>query len=398
MRDLNGAIFNTELNALCRKYFIKGPVEPTKNEILEFPKKYNEIKSSLFESFILHKEVNFKIEGENIPLCLLVNEIGLRGIEELIDDNALSFTLWEPMILHLVDKLDGVTPIAAGRYNNGPYVDPEESINLGLGFMRSPLKKGEVRTLTRKIRDLYVFVPKGLEHDCVSLTMSALESGKLQSLGLQAQDRNKSHLSAIEKNTLTSYASDLLSYKYLIHKHASTSPTSNVQLLLNDSIGKSLTLPKEEIFSSILKLENFPDIKSSFNTMGLPMDELIRVRKSKNSKKFRKWLSTLNSISDPVEAQRYYLESIQNPKGIFDSFLGKSTKSVAMMILGAYVGAQVDTNIGPYVGALSSKIAGPITDYILDMADEYLLSELTKGWTPKIFINDIKQLNFKYSI
>lgn len=128
------------------------------------------------------------------------------------------------------------------------------------------------------------------------------------------------------------------------------------------------------------------------------MDELMRVRKSKNSKKFRKWLSSLNSISDPVEAQRYYLESIQNPKGIFDSFFGKSTKSVAMMILGAYVGAQVDANIGPYVGALSSQIAGPITDYMLDMADEYLLSELIKGWTPKIFIDDIKQLNFKYSI
>lgn len=398
MRDLNGAIFNTELNDLCRKYLIKGPVELTHNETLEFPKKYNEIKSSIFESFILNKEINFKIEGENIPLCVLVNEIGLRGIEELIDDNALSFTLWEPMIFHMTDKIDGLIPIAAGRYNSGPYVDPEESINLGLGFMRSPLKKGEIRSLTRKIRDLYLFVPKGIENDCVSITMSALESGKLESLGLPAQDKINNNLSAEEKNTLSKCASDLLSYKYLVRKHASASPTSNVQILLNDSIKKPLAMSKENIFSAILKLEDFPDIKASFQSMGLPMDELIRVRKNKNSKKFRKWLNTFNSISDPIEAQRYYLESIQNPKGLFDSFLGKSTKSIAMMILGAYVGAQVDTSIGPYVGALGSKVAGPITDYILDMADEYLLAELTKGWTPKIFIDDIKQLSFKYSV
>ncbi|CAA0242133.1 MULTISPECIES: hypothetical protein [Klebsiella] len=398
MRDLNGAVFNTELNDLCRKYFIKGPIEPTKNEVLEFPTKYNEIKSCLFESFILNKEINFKVEGENIPLCVLVNEIGLRGIEELIDDNALSFTLWEPMIVHMVDKLDGITPIAAGRYSNGPYVDPEESVNLGLGFMRSPLRKGEVRALTRKIRDLYLFVPKGIEHDCVSITMSALESGKLKSLGLSAPVKPNDHLSREDKITLTKCASDLLSYKYLIRKHASASPTSNVQILLNNTIGKSTVMSKENIFSAILKLEDFPDIQSSFKSMGLPMDELIRVRKSKNSKKFRKWLDTLHSISDPIEAQRYYLESTQNPKGIFDSFFGKSTKSIAMMILGAYAGAQVDASIGPYVGALGSKVAGPITDYILDMADEYLFSELTKGWTPKIFINDIKQLSFKYSV
>lgn len=398
MRDLNGAVFNTELNDLCRKYFIKGPVEPTKNEVFEFPNKYNEIKSCLFESFILNKEVNFKVEGENIPLCVLVNEIGLRGIEELIDDNALSFTLWEPMILQMVDKLDGITPIAAGRYSNGPYVDPEESISLGLGFMRSPLKKGEIRLLTKKIRDLYLFVPKGIEHDCVSVTISALESGKLKSLGLSASDKPHDQLSREDKNILTTCASDLLSYKYLIRKHASTSPTSNVKILLNDTISKSTAMSKEDIFSAILKLENFPDIQSSFKAMGFPMDELLRVRKSKNSKKFRKWLDTLNSISDPIEAHRYYLESIQNPKGLFDSFFGKSTKSIAMMILGAYAGAQVDTSIGPYVGALGSQVAGPITDYVLDMADEYLLSELTKGWTPKIFINDMKQLNFKYSV
>lgn len=397
-RDLNGAIFNTELNDFCRKYFIKSKVEPTQNEIRTFPEKYNEIKTSLFESFILHNEINFKVEGENIPLCVLINEIGLRGVEELVDDGALSFTLWSPMVLHIVDNLEGINPLCAGRHNNGVYVDPEESISTGLGFMTNPLKKGEIRALTRKLRDLYLSVPKGIEQDCVNITMSALESGKLKKLGLTLKEKDKYTLNKEEKKLLTTCAADLLGYKYLIQKRALASPTSSIQILLNDSIEKTKFLSKDEIFSAIVQLENIPDIRTSFYKMGLPMDELIKLRTHKSSKKFRKWLSTLNQISNPLEAQKYYLDSIQATNSFFDTFWGKTTKSISMMIVGACAGSCIDSKLGPLIGATGLQLANPLTDYVLDMADEYILSELTKGWTPKIFISKLESLSFKYSI
>ncbi|MEX0546057.1 hypothetical protein [Raoultella terrigena] len=397
-RDLNGAIFNTELNDFCRKYFIKSKIEPTKNEILAFPEKYNEIKTSLFESFILHNEINFKVEGENIPLCVLLNEIGLRGVEELVDDGALSFTLWSPMILHIVDNLEGINPLCAGRHNNGVYVDPEESISTGLGFMINPLKKGEARALTRKLRDLYLSVPKGIEQDCVNITMSALESGKLKKLGLNLKRKDKFTLNKEEKKLLTTCAADLLGYKYLIQKRALASPTSSIQILLNDSIEKTKFISKDEIFSAIVQLENIPDIRTSFYNMGLPMDELIKLRKHKSSKKFRKWISTLNQISNPLEAQKYYIDSIQATNSFFDTFWGKTTKSISMMILGACAGSCIDSKLGPLIGATGLQLANPLTDYVLDMADEYIFSELTKGWTPKLFISKLESLSFKYSI
>lgn len=397
-RDLSGAIFNTELNDFCRKYFIKGPINPTHDEVIAFPEKYNDLKSSLFESLILNKEVNFKVEGENIPLCIMLNEIGLRGVEELIDEEAISFTLWSPTVLYMVKNLDGITPLCSGRHDSGPYIDPEESINTGLSFMINPLKKGEARLLTKKLRDYYIPVRKGIEHDCVSITMSALESGKLEGLGLNIKEKNKYQLNEQEKKRLTNCAADLLSYKYLIEMHASTSSTSNIKFLLEDSIAKTNMISKEEIYSTIVRLENFPDIKTTFQEMGFPMDELIKLRKSKSSKKFRKWLSEIDQTQKPLEIQKYYMDSIFYSKGFFDTFLGKTTKKISMMMLGTYVGSLVDANIGPYIGAAGSQIADKATDYMLDMADEYLLSELTKGWTPKVFIDDMKTLKFKYSI
>lgn len=108
-------------------------------------------------------------------------------------------------------------------------------------------------------------------------------------------------------------------------------------------------------------------------------------------------MSTLNEIKTPLEAQRFYVESIQSSKGFFDTFWGKSTKSVTMMMLGACVGSSVDHQLAPLIGAASAPFITPVADYLLDMADEYLISELIKGWTPKLFISEIKSLNFKYS-
>ena len=69
-----------------------------------------------------------------------------------------------------------------------------------------------------------------------------------------------------------------------------------------------------------------------------------------------------------------------------------------MMMIGAYAGSFADTKIGTMLGLFGGLVANNATGYILDMADEYLLSELTKGWTPKLFISELKSLNNKYSL
>lgn len=397
-RTLENAVFNDEINEFCRKYFIKRQVEPTRLEIEQFPMKYRELKSSLFESFVLNDEVNFKVEGENIPLCLLLNEIGLKGVESLVDENALSFTLWTPLVMYLEQNIKGVHPLCSGRHDSGPYVDPEESIIKGLSFMKIPLKRRESRSLTRKIRDLYFSVPEGIEHDCVSFAHSALESGKLKKIGLSLNGREKDELSTSEKKTLVRCASDLLGYKYVVKKHAATSVTSNIQFLLEDSITKIENMSKEGISSSILQFEDFPDLKAIFESIGQPMDEILKFRANKNSRKFRGWLKTINNSTSAAEVQRLYTESVLRPSGFFQTRWGKTTKYIAMAVAGYYAGKYIQPEVGDVLGPiLAPKLAGPISDVIFDAADNYLIGHITKGWTPKVFIDDVKDLKFKYS-
>jgi hypothetical protein len=398
-RSLNGAVFNNEINDTLRKplRFDGKDADIYRDERKPAPT-HNQLKSSLFESFILHDEINFKVEGENTPLCFMINEIGLRGVEELIDDNALSFTLWTPLILPVNHPFSGVFPVTGGRFKDGPNGDPEKSLELGLNNLSSTLKRRERRTLIRKLRDSYISVPDDIEQDSIDIITSALKSGKLKNLGLDLKGRDVNQLDNNEKQLVALCTSDLLGYKYVINKHATPSMTSDIRFLLEDSLTKSETFSRERIFSSIIELEAFPDIRKSFELMGQPMDELLKVRKSRNAKKFRQWLRTLNNVTDPLEVQRTYMESNQNSKGFFDTFWGKSTKSIAMMFIGSYAGQFIEPTVGPYIGAAGAKYAAPVTDYIFDMADEYLLSELVKGWTPQFFINDLKKLTFKYSV
>ena len=137
--------------------------------------------------------------------------------------------------------------------------------------------------------------------------------------------------------------------------------------------------------------------------MGQPMDELMRLRSHKNSKRFRCWISGINQAKSPMEVLQIYNEGIANPKGFFETRWGKATKYVSMGVLGYYAGQYVPPEVGgqlmPYLGpTLGTALASPVTDVMFDAADKYLISRITQGWTPKLFIYDIRKLNFKYSV
>lgn len=393
------AVFNTELNTFCRKFLIEDPNHPVSNiEALSFPKQYNNLRSSIFESILINEKINYKVYGENVPLVILLNELGLRSIEELIDEDAINFTLWEPIIVHMVENMNGVQPIAAGRTTSLVHSDPEESISVGLSFMKNKLRKGDERALIRKLRDKYFFVPKGIEHDCIQITMSALESGKLSKLGFNTDGKDLFNLKPHDKNLLTSCTEDILTYKFLTLSHSKAEVNERINLLFKDSYDKLNRPNANDIISKLIKIDNFPDLKKTCQQMGFPMHDLVRLRNNRHTKKFRNWLKAAEKIKDISELERFYIDSVANPKGILDSFLGKATKSVSMMAIGAAAGTVLAHQHGPYIGAISGAALDKILDFTLDMADEYFLSELLKGWTPRMFINEINNYAFKYKL
>jgi hypothetical protein len=88
-----------------------------------------------------------------------------------------------------------------------------------------------------------------------------------------------------------------------------------------------------------------------------------------------------------------FMNSIQDPRNFFESRKGKFIKSLAMTAIGTGAGAVIDQGLAGFAaGALISKIAEPAVDLGLDLLDEYLLNNLTKGWQPRMFFDTLKNL------
>ncbi|MBV6819958.1 hypothetical protein KWG64_18600 [Rahnella sp. PD12R] len=384
--------YSNELNDFCRKYIIIGERPLTMEDKVNFPKKYDEIKQSIFEDLLLFDAVNYKVHGENIALAILIHEIGLSGVEDLIEKGALNFTLWTSMIGVFQDNLDGVDPLVTGRFNNPVHSDPEESIIAGLNFMKNKLKRKDARNIVRKLRDNYIVLPKGIENNVKSMTMSAFDSGKLAVLGLSNQEVDIRKLSKSQKDVLVKCAGDLLEYKFLIERRINFNVSKNLGLLFSDSFDKISKLKRRDVFSVLSEVENFPNLKEVSTMIKNPLQDVVKIRNKRTSRKFRNWLTEVETSCDMKDVSKYYIDSIVNRKGFLDTFLGKTTKSVTMMSIGGLSGMALGGPVAAIAGSVGGMILSPTIDFALDMLDEYLISEVTKGWTPRMFFDHMNKI------
>jgi hypothetical protein len=372
------------LNEFCRKYFVKGGIEPTKQDVFLFQSRYDSLKANIFEAMMLYESVSFKVYGENVPLSILLNEMAIKGVEDLIEQGALKFVHWTPMIMHVVGQIDGVNPIAAGRLSSDVHTDPEASIKRTFDFMKNKPNKKQRNMLTRKVRDLYIEPEKGLEHDASNFVMSAYNSGKLKCLGLDNSILDIYKLNTQQKKLLNNSASELLEHKFLVSHNLMPHKTKTLNSLFSDSISK---ISRTEAAIEISKFENFPDLHNLSLELGNPLQDLPKYRNQKNTRKFRSWLNEVSDSQDLAEITAAYINSIDNAKGFFETKKGRLTKNVTMTGIGSFLGPA-----GTALGGFAGPALVPAADFVLDLVDEYFVTELLKGWKPRMFIDDMRKL------
>jgi hypothetical protein len=143
-------IFYPDLNELCRKYLVAGtPLSPD-DEAMAVPR-FKNIAASLFEHMLLFDKVSFKVYGENIPLAFLINVLGEKTFEALLEQGAVKFVLWTPNVVYMKTEIPGIHPIASGNLNSSAHSDPEASIELGLNWMKNKPSARSKRHLVKKI-------------------------------------------------------------------------------------------------------------------------------------------------------------------------------------------------------------------------------------------------------
>lgn len=386
-------VFNNEVNEFCQKFLVLGnPVSPA--DTSNFSIRHREIEASIFEQLLLFDNVTFKVYGENVPLALLLNRLGVEGVEQLAEERAIGFLLWTPMVTYMVDDIPGLNPIQPGILTSKPHCDPEESITLGLEWMAKKPNKWTRRSIIRKLRDLYIVPDRTFADQAANNVLSAYHSGKLETFGFD-QNADVTKLKRDERKKLCECAGEVLEYACLGHYQLGSYGNSTYSKLFENTV-KNLASAKiiAGNFCHISRLEGIPDLNSIFKEANLSLKTVPGIRKKTSSIKFRKWLESLPETQNSEDLYREYLNAIVSAKGFLQTVTGKLTKTVVLSSIGAAIGGSIAGIGGAAFGVSLSKIIEPAADIGIDLIDEFFLDGLAKGWSPRIFFDDIKEAAF----
>jgi len=385
-------IFYASLDDFCRTYLVSNrQVSPS--EFAQLPERLKEQQGSIFEQLMLFDKVSFKVQGENMQIPFLLNLLGRDTFEELIDQRALGFTLWTPLITHMVTDVPGIDPLQSGTLSSPAHSDPEQSVALGLNWMSEKLPAHDKRRLIKRVVPLYEIPEKDISQNAVSITVSAYNSGKLNAINFPVSGKGIRDLALPERKVLCQCASELLEYSYLI-QHGMTSFSNKPYFsLFDESVTKVQSQAAVKAnFNRLTALEGFPDLKSLHAELKEPFKNLAKLRAKHSSAKFREWLATATFSATDQDIAKEYVDSIADAKGFFETRKGKVTKSVVMTSIGAAIGAAVGGAEGALGGAFAAKVLETGADFGLDLVDEFLISGLTKGWSPRMYFDDLAKL------
>lgn len=391
-------VFHPGLNDFCRKYLVDNGAPVTLADQIAFPKEFQKQKDFLFEHLLLFDRVTFKIFGENVPLVFLLQTFGHKQFEALLEQQAFGFVLWTPSIGCLVKNIPGVEAIVHGNLNSPAHSDPEQSIELGLGWLSKTLTKREKRHLVKKVLPLYKLPNPELPAMTTSIVKNALRQGRLSNYGLNNVSPQLDNLSTEDKDKLSKCASDLLEYKFLISNDMTSfseykyfSPFWDTVERFNRSENMKKGLAK------ILEVEGFPHIPALAAGIPQPFTHLARLRDKRSARKMRTWLAeTAEKELDPDFVQEY-ITAIAERKDVGSTTKGKLTKSIVMTTIGAGIGAAADFFAGTAglpVGGLTVPGAalGASSSLGVDLLDRFVVERLQEGWSPRMFIDDIAKM------
>ncbi|WP_156110384.1 glycine zipper family protein [Brevibacillus thermoruber] len=137
----------------------------------------------------------------------------------------------------------------------------------------------------------------------------------------------------------------------------------------------------ERVVETVFDIEEIPDFATMISKGMLDIKDIPKFRQTKGARQFRSWIDKVSHHTDKSDITREYIDAIVNSKGFFQTKGGKLLRTLGLTALGAVVGQQA----GP-IGAFSGAVVGTAIDLGLSLFDSYILEGITKGWTPRHYI------------
>lgn len=379
MREI---VFNDRLNDFARKYLIKGNEHLIKNP-KAFPLEYQNVINSVSEQLLMHDGISFKVYGENIPLALLILNFGVKGTEELIEQGALEFVLWNPGVTYAIDDIPGIYPLQSmQKFTSSVHSDPEASIMSGLNFMKEPLPRRTRRNITRKVLKHYKIPPATLSNNATDFGHSGYKNNLFEDFGLP-KTKELTEFSLSERKKLHSLANQCLELTFLsLYQYSSYNSFELMKLNRKEFWNLKNAKAVEEVVDTIFNIEKIPDFNKMISSGMLNIRDIPRFRKTRGSKQFRTWITQVSHQTDKSDIIKEYIDSIVNSKTFFQTSPGKFTRAVGVTTLGVTGGLLA----GP-IGAVSGTVIGGIADLGISLFDTYILDHIIKGWNPRYYID-----------
>jgi hypothetical protein len=301
----------------------------------------------------------------------------------LLEEKAIEFVLWRPLILRWQEPKEGVFPIVAGGLNDPAHTDPRASVDLGLkGWSNVPSEK--LRRVAKLAADRTWLPKESIPHTAVAVLRSALEAGKFETDGLPASapwhtlpSAGIDHLAKLGERIVEASVVLNAGHDFLDAKESWES-------LVRVSSAFRSAGALHETTENILRLEGLPSIPALLLKGVLNPQDIVEIRSSDATKEFREWLWSRPSPTDAKEIGERYLAAMRPQAKAVDRTWFKtvrvSTVSAATSVAGAAIGGAVAGIPGMVAGGVLSLAAG--------LADTFGLDRILRGKNPRRFADE----------
>ena len=326
------------------------------------------------EGLLLAPKLSFKVYGENVVLCRLIDAFGEAGVQRLLEEDAIEFVLWRPLIAHWDKPLEGVFPIVAGKQTSAPHCDPEVSAKLGLeGWSKEPVKdiKGLVRLAAERTR-----VPEeSLPHSAVAVLRSAIEAGVFHEDGLDPTTPWH-EIPKPKLHALTQLAEDMVEAAVVLKAGLDfREPQKSWESLLKTTAAFRSSGGLHETAEAILRLEALPNIPELILKRAVSFQDIVEIRNSEATKEFREWLWANPDPSDAKAVGEQYLAAMKPNIDLADKGWFKTARITTLTAITTAGGAA----LGGAVAGTPGVIAGGALSLAGSLIDAFGLERLFKS-------------------
>jgi hypothetical protein len=352
---------------------------------------------NFIESVILHDEIVVPI-SDFTTLWLLIDTFGERAVLDLIDNKVLKFYRYSDIVMYGNNGLGLViTNQREPHYTAAQaiYNPVDKALDLTLQAMPAKPKDAKLRkaaleaTTELDVQKLCKDFINDTYKDAIKTGLVDLPLSRFSDVPKYLAGNLYGPMEVIRGSWRSDKVGALLALAaFNVHmailKEAGCDDNSTRLPILEllDAKFKDYFLngQAKDSFAVLREIASVPDVGELVLREEVGLEKLIKLRESRDAAAFREWFHA-NCGSDPVSVGKAYADMIAK-SDVAPSFANRVIRFAMTEALTTAVTA----------AGGGSTVVGIAAGFVMSVVEDYLFKRISRGNSPKFFIDDLKQL------